>query len=56
MEEDEEEEKYDILPWALGKKWRDTYIQFLRKKDFFWKQMKHRAAVSRETCEEVTNL
>lgn len=53
MEEDEEEEKYDILPWALGEKWRETYLHFLRKKDSFWKQMKFRAAVSRETCEEV---
>ena len=55
MEEDEEEEKYDILPWALGEKWRETYLNFLRKKDILWKQMKYRAVVSRETCEEVLN-
>ena len=53
MEEDEEEEKYDIFPWALGEKWRETYLGFLRKKETFWRRMQYRAVVSRETCEEV---
>ena len=53
MEEDDEDVKYDIFPWALGERWRSRYVHFFKKREKLWQRIDYRAVVSKKCCEEV---
>jgi len=56
QEEDEEELKWELLPWALGPAWRNHSLPFFQAKDTLWRRMAHRSLVSRKQCEQVMSL
>lgn len=53
MEEDDEDLKYEIFPWALGSQWRDKIAPFLHKRECLWARMNYRAIVGAKCCEDV---
>jgi len=56
MEEDDEDYKLEILPWALSPDWRGKVTRFLRKRDRLWARIGYRAVVSNKCCQEVVAL
>ncbi|XP_062503577.1 speedy protein A-like isoform X2 [Corticium candelabrum] len=56
MEEDDDNIKRDLLPWALGRPWSIQYRDFLDERYALWRTIHYRAAVSCTTCHEVMSL
>lgn len=53
IEEDDEDLKYEIFPWALGTRWRNQISEFLEKKESIWARMNYRAIVGAKCCDDV---
>ena len=53
MEEDDEEIKQEIFPWAFGSKWKIGHLSLVNRKDSLLKRMNFRSLVSHQTCLEV---
>ncbi len=56
IEEESDEDRWEILPWALGRHWRKQLRCFNEKKLYFWGRMDFRGQVSRKNCEDVMRL
>ena len=56
IEEDVDEYKFEIFPWALGSSWRSKFSGFLRRRDALLRRIGYRAIVSRKCCEEVMSF
>lgn len=56
MEEDDEEIKQEIFPWALGRRWKSTYPSLIARRDDMLQKMNFRSVVSNVTCLEVFDL
>ena len=54
MEEEEEENRYNILQWALGDNWKSKMSNFMHKKDKLFERMDYRGIVNKNCCECVS--
>ena len=56
IEEEREEDRWELLPWALGKRWRGKFHQFVKAKNDFWQRMDFKAIVSAKACTQVLSV
>ena len=56
MEEDEDDAKFEILPWALGKLWKKRISFFYHEKQMLFWSIDCRAIVSKKCCDDVSSF
>jgi speedy protein len=53
QEEDEDQAKWELLPWALGSDWQSSCRSWIAEKDLLWRRMSYRSLVTRLQCDLV---
>ena len=56
MEEERDDDRWELFPWALGMNWQSTYREFLHAKNELWQRMDFRAVVPAKACNQVFSL
>lgn len=56
VEEDCEDERYEILPWALGSDWYPDFRSFYKRKNELFKMLDYRVLVARKVILKVFDL
>ena len=56
MEEEREDDRWELLPWAMGINWRKKYSSFIRAKNELWHRMEFNAFVSAKACQQILSL
>lgn len=56
IEEETEEHRWEILPWALGKDWSCKFNAFIHGKNELWRKMDFKGIVSKKTCLDIITL
>ena len=56
IEEEREEDRWNLLPWALGKTWRGKVHHFVKAKNYLWQRMDFKAIVSAKACKQVFQI
>lgn len=56
MEEEYEENRWELLPWALGRQWQYRLREFVAAKNELWQRMSFRGVVPAKACWQVLSL
>ncbi|ESN96338.1 hypothetical protein HELRODRAFT_68524, partial [Helobdella robusta] len=53
MEEDEDDYKYEIFPWALGENWSEEFAVFFQWRDSMLIDLDFNVIAEKSKCDEV---
>lgn len=56
MEEENDENRWEILPWALGRRWQGKIVNFIHGKNEFWQKLDFRGIVPCRACDQVMTI
>ena len=56
VEEECDENRWEILPWALGRRWQGKIINFINGKNELWHKLDFRGIVPCRACAQVMTI
>lgn len=56
MQEELDEYKWELLPWALGPEWQHRLKEFIKAKNHIWRDMSFYGIVSKAACKNIFEL